>query len=109
MGKSELEAELDNQLRLARLPEPEREWRFHPVRRWRFDFSWPDVKLAVEVEGGVWSLGRHLRGGGFTEDCVKYNEAALLGWTVLRFTGGQIKSGMALEQIERALAAIGAR
>jgi len=36
-------------------------------------------------------------------DCEKYNQASLDGWTLLRFTGDQIKSGEALQTIEKAL------
>lgn len=90
-------------IRAAKLPEPVREFKFHPVRKWRFDFCWPDKMLAVEVEGGVWSNGRHTRGNGFTEDCAKYNQATLRGWRILRFTPDAIESGEALEMIEKAL------
>jgi len=62
----------------------EREYQFHPERKWRFDFAHPYTQTAFEVEGGVWSQGRHTRGAGFIEDCEKYNEAARLGWTVVR-------------------------
>ena len=55
-------------------------------RRWRFDFAHRPSKTAIEIEGGVWSGGRHTRGSGYVGDCQKYNEAALLGWTVLRLT-----------------------
>ena len=69
-------------------------------RRWRFDFLIkPDeLKIAIEVEGGVFSGGRHTRGVGFTSDIIKYNEALLMGFSVLRFTTAQI-NGVALEQI----------
>jgi very-short-patch-repair endonuclease len=67
-------------------PEPEREYRFHPSRRWRFDFAWPAQRVAVECEGGVWVKGRHVRGQGFIRDCWKYSNAAALGWLVLRCT-----------------------
>lgn len=62
------------------------EHRFHPKRRWRFDFAWPAYRIAVEVEGGVYSKGRHTRAKGYSEDCTKYNEAAIYGWRVLRLT-----------------------
>lgn len=81
----------------------EREHRFHPVRKWRLDFAWPQHQLAVEVEGGVWTGGRHTRGAGFVKDMEKYNEATLLGWRVFRVTPADIKSGKALELISRAL------
>lgn len=103
MSQSELEAELTFQIVAIGLPEPVREYRFHPHRRWRFDFAWPGQKLAVEVEGGVWSGGRHVRGAGFSRDCEKYNEAALNGWCVLRVTGAMIHNVKALELIKRAL------
>ena len=80
------------------------EYRFDPIRRWRLDFAFPDQKLAVEVEGGVWSGGRHSRGAGFEADCEKYNALTLAGWRLLRFTGKPIKSGEALETIMKALA-----
>ena len=55
-------------------------------RKWRFDFAWPDHKLALEVEGGIWTRGAHGRGTGIKRDIEKYNTAALLGWMVLRVT-----------------------
>ena len=100
---SQLELLLSAQIADARLPEPEREFRFHRVRKWRFDFAWPDYHLAVEVEGGIWSQGRHTRGQGFIQDCFKYNAAALQGWRVLRFPAELINSGTALATITRAL------
>lgn len=60
------------------------EHRFHPKRRWRFDVAFPALKVAVEIEGGVYTGGRHTRGSGFIKDCEKYNEASALGWTVVR-------------------------
>ena len=81
----------------------ERELRFHPPRRWRFDFAIPDLKIAIECEGGTWTNGRHTRGAGFERDCEKYNQAAIDGWRVLRFTGRMIRSGEALQVIERAV------
>jgi len=101
---SSLEQELSWQLRVAGLPTPEREWKFHPQRRWRFDFCWVKQGIAVECEGGTWVNGAHNRGAHFQSDCEKYNSAVLLGYKVLRFTGADIKSGRALAQITAALA-----
>lgn len=100
---SPLEQELAFQLRAAKLPTPEREFRFHSTRRWRFDFCWIDRKLAVEVEGGVWSRGRHVRPAGFERDAEKYAAAARDGWVVMRVTGRMIKSGEALGWITEML------
>lgn len=74
-----------------------------PARRWRFDFAWPAHMLAVEVDGGTYSGGRHTRGAGYERDCEKANEAVLRGWRVLRVTTQQVDSGEALAWIERAL------
>ena len=68
------------------LPPPVAEYRFAPPRRWRFDFAWPELLIAVEVEGGVWSRGRHVRGRGYLGDLEKYNAAVVMGWRVLRYT-----------------------
>jgi very-short-patch-repair endonuclease len=70
----------------AGLPEPEPEHRFSPPRRWRVDFAWPDRRVALEIEGGAFTRGRHTRGGGFVKDMEKYNAATLAGWRVLRVT-----------------------
>lgn len=82
------------------LGEPVTEYRFSPPRRWRFDYAWPPLMLAVEFEGGAYSSGRHVRGRGFESDAEKYNEAALLGWRVLRYTTGMVRSGLATKQLE---------
>ena len=73
------------------------EFRFHPARRWRFDFANPGAawRLAVEIEGGIFSRGRHTRGAGFLRDCEKYNTAALHGWTVLRYAPWQLAEAVA--------------
>jgi very-short-patch-repair endonuclease len=90
--------------RLHRVPTPERELRFaKPERQFRFDFAWPERKVAVECEGGIWSSGRHTRGSGFERDCDKYNLAVRLGWKVLRFTAGMIESGLAIQQTKELL------
>ena len=74
------------------------------LKNWRIDFAWPAVKLAVEVEGGTFSGGRHTRGAGFDEDAAKYNTLTLMGWRVLRFTTTSIRAGVALKTVEAALA-----
>lgn len=71
----------------------EKEVRFAPPRRWKADFmfSCNDKKIAVEIEGGVHSGGRHTRGSGFEKDMEKYNTYTLLGIYLLRFTTAQIE------------------
>lgn len=63
-----------------------KEYKFHPERRWRFDYAIPAYKIALEVEGGVWTQGRHTRPQGFLGDIEKYNTATLMGWRVFRTT-----------------------
>ena len=82
---------------------PEREYRFCPPRRWRFDFAVPDKKVAIEVEGGTWSNGRHTRGKGYEVDILKYNTAVLLGWRVLRYTTGMVERGEAIDGVRALL------
>lgn len=79
----------------------EQEYKFHPTRKWRADFLITGTKILIEVEGGIWSGGRHTRGKGFLGDMKKYNEAAMMGFSVLRFSTEQVKAGVAIKQIEQ--------
>lgn len=79
----------------------EQEYKFHPERKWRADFLITGTKILVEVEGGIWSGGRHTRGKGYIGDMEKYNSAAMMGFTVLRFSTEQVKAGVAIKQIEQ--------
>ena len=107
--RSEAELLLSVQLEQAGIPFV-REFYFAAPRKWRADFmvaaTWeqriPPAYL-IEVEGGIWSKGRHVRGKGYLDDCIKYNMAAELGYTVLRFPTELVEDGSALEQIRRIL------
>lgn len=63
-----------------------KEYKFHPVRKWRFDYAIPKYKIAIEIDGGVWNYGRHNRATGYMADMEKFNAAASFGWVVLKFT-----------------------
>jgi len=96
---------------------------FHPTRKWRFDWAiisnadtkeidgWDNdwewcgkhLRLAIEYEGGVFTGGGHTRGVIYSGNAEKYNEAALMGWTVLRFTAPMVRAGSHIDQINRAL------
>lgn len=79
--------------------EPVREHQFCD-RKWRFDFAWPDRKIAVEVEGGTrYGKSRHSKGDGFEHDARKYNRAARMGWIVLRFSTAMVKAGEAIDEV----------
>lgn len=72
-------------------------------RKWRFDYAWPLVKLACEVEGGLWVGGRHSRGKGAIADLEKYSEAAILGWRIVYATPQELENGIAIDRVMRAL------
>ena len=91
-------------LRSVGLPAPVREHRFHPVRRWRFDYAWIEHKVALEVEGGVWTGGRHTRGTGFVADIEKYNAAVVAGWRVVRVVPGKLCASATVGMLESLLA-----
>lgn len=91
----------------------EREHRFHPTRKWRFDFAWLAARVAVELDGGNCGIGkvcpvchrrqmgRHNTRDGFEGDCEKLNAAAALGWLVFRFTAAMLrKPGALVELVE---------
>ena len=77
---SALEAILLNRLERVGLPRPEVQYRIVPGRRWRWDLAWPTHRLAVEVQGGIYTGGRHVRGAGYEADAQKRNAAQLLCW-----------------------------
>jgi hypothetical protein len=95
---SHLEESYYMQLARLEVPRPEREFKFHPTRKWRADFAWPERFLLVEIEGGVYSRGRHTRGKGFETDMTKYNAATMAGYKLLRFSGGMVSSGEAAKK-----------
>ena len=118
------------QCRANKLPPFVRGYRFAQVlkRQWSFDFCFHvlkgdlsprEIRLAVELEGftmmrdkatGEWHMGgRHASVAGFKEDCVKYNTAALLGWTVLRFPHTEVAKGTAVQMTMRVLHRMGYR
>lgn len=83
--------------------EPVKEHLFHPTRKWRFDYAFLDSKIALEVEGGVHTGGRHIRPRGFLNDMEKYNTAATMGWRVLRTTPNGLRTFKTIEMIKEAM------
>jgi very-short-patch-repair endonuclease len=86
----DLEFALARLLRLfaADIPPPVTQHRFHPTRRWRLDFAWPDRRLGIEVQGGTFLRGPsgHTSGIGVQRDCEKSNALTVAGWRCLKYT-----------------------
>lgn len=97
---SEGEAVLSQHLKAHKI-EFEQEFQFNSERKWRADFHLVDTKILIEVEGGIWTNGRHTRGKGYIADMEKYNSAAVLGYSVYRYSTEQVKSGKAIEEIRQ--------
>lgn len=98
--RSEAELQLSIQLKALKIEFIE-EYQFHQTRKWRADFHILNTKILIEVEGGIWTNGRHTRGTGYLGDMEKYNAASKLGFTILRFSTQQVKSGFAVKEIEQ--------
>lgn len=88
-GVLRLESDLANRMCVFK------EFRFHDARKWRFDYAIPAIKVAIEIEGGIWMRGggAHSRPTNIQRDVEKQNAATMLGWRPLRFTPVEIKSG----------------
>lgn len=80
-----------------------KEFKFHPTRKWRFDYAIPQYKIALEVEGGVWSGGRHTSPKGFLNDMEKYNTATLMGWRVFRTIPDELLTNTTLSLLREAM------
>lgn len=83
------------------IDQPVAEYKFHKTRKWRIDFCWPDKKLALEIEGGAWTNGRHTRGSGFIKDMEKYNQISVYRFFLLRVTPTEIQNGVAVDIINQ--------
>lgn len=76
----------------------------HPYKpHYRFDFAWPSLMVAVEMNGGVWSQGAHGRGTGIERDYAKANLARAKGWHLIVLTQRDLTTGNALDLIQDAL------
>lgn len=73
------------------------------TRKWAFDFAWLEQKVALEVEGGIWTGGRHTRGAGFSKDIEKYNTAVTLGWRVVKCVPGKLCTEETIELLRKLL------
>lgn len=91
-GDSELERAFVTYLRIFApdIPAPVAQFKFDPKRKWPCDYAWPESRLLVEIEGGTWVNGAHVRPEKYAKDCAKYNRATELGYRVIRFTSDML-------------------
>jgi len=108
---------LTQKLKEASLSSYVTEHRFHPVRKWQLDYSWPDVKVALEFDGGTFARkgakkcplckqipkGGHSTGKGYENDREKDFEAQMLGWIIIRVSAAMVRDGRAIDFLQRAL------
>ncbi len=85
------------------IPVPVSEYEFALPRKWRFDYAWGEFDLALEIQGGLFTNGRHVRGAALLKEHEKLNEAACRGWRVLFATPADVESGKVFEWLKRAL------
>lgn len=78
-----------------------KEYKFYETRKWRFDYAIIEHKIAIEVEGGIYTNGRHTRGSGFLKDIEKYNTATCEGWRLIRTTPSKLMSVETLDYISK--------
>lgn len=102
-SKSGLSAKSIIEAELKQVIEFQAEYKFHQSRKWRLDYYIPDLKIGIELHGGVYTNGRHTRGTGFTADREKMNEAQIMGIMVIEVTSEQVENGKAIELIKRAI------
>lgn len=98
------------QLCACELPAPQRNFRFHASRKWEIDFAWPEFKIGMEIQGGIWgksqtddSPGAHGHPIGIRRDMQKHNALLDAGWRVWHFTPEEIKRGLAVQHLEGVL------
>jgi very-short-patch-repair endonuclease len=85
------------------------EFKFHDKRKWRLDYvigcspRYYAASLAVEIEGGLWTHGRHTRAKGYENDLRKYNAATAMGYRIFRFSTNQVLRGEARDFLKEHL------
>lgn len=90
-------------LTYEKLPAPQPEFYFAKPRKWRFDYAWPEQRVALEVQGGIWTGGRHSRGAALLKEWEKLNTAAAKGWRLLYCQPADLTSLETMKAIRDAL------
>ena len=84
----------------------EREYKFHPTRKWRWDYALPAIKVCVEYQGlnfGHGGASGHQTIKGIVAENWKYSEGAIDGWCIVLINAVSIESGLAHDLIKRAV------
>lgn len=99
--------ELSYEYRYCDSPELALEYGVEP-REFRADYAWPEYRLLVELQGGIWmqSAG-HAHPQNVLRDMAKAQYAALFKWFLLPVSTDQVKSGEAVDWLQRVLIARG--
>lgn len=79
------------------------EYKFHPKRKWKFDYCYTREKLAIEIEGGIWIRGRHNSPKGYKKDMDKYNKCEILGYRLLRYSPDLLMRAETHDEIQMVL------
>ena len=82
------------------IPAPIPEYQFLVNRKFRIDYAWPEYLVGMEIEGGIYSGGRHITPKGFINDMEKYNLMNEHGWNLLRYAPKKIDYLQILKTIE---------
>lgn len=85
------------------LPEPEFEFKFCEMRKFRFDIAFPSQKVAIEVQGGLWIKGAHSRPVGIKRDMSKRNLATILGWKIIEVQPKELLMLQTVELLKKCL------
>lgn len=83
--------------------EAEPEFMFHEERKWRFDYAFLKFKVGLEVQGGLFTYGGHVRGSGYLQDMEKYNHAAAMGWLIVQCMPKDLCMGETLKFVQDAI------
>ena len=74
-----------------------REYYFNKAKKygepdWHSDFYLPELNLIIEVEGGIWNNGGHVRPIGYLGDIDKYNAITMADIKLLRIDTDRLNS-----------------
>ena len=101
--KPDFARELAMQIRADKLAEPVLEYAFDKQldgggRGWCFDLCWPELRIAIEVDGAVHRIKARFKG-----DLAKHQAADRLGYRVLRVSPAQVRDCTALDMASKAV------